>query len=81
MLSAILVSLFLEDLELYLQKGIESGLSVKDITLMLFLFADDMCLYGESPHELQNNLNLLHSYCLDWGLQVNVMKTKVIVFR
>ena len=80
-ISPILVSLFLEDIELYLQDNIESGLVIDDIVLILILFADDMALLGNSPEDLQNSLNMLHSYCIDWGLEVNCSKTKVVVFR
>ena len=36
---------------------------------------------GESVSDLQNSLNLLHTYCKKWGLEVNTLKTKIIVFR
>jgi hypothetical protein len=49
------------DLELYLQTGHESGLSLDDVILILLLFADKMVILGKSPFELQNHLDLLHS--------------------
>ena len=52
-ISPILVSLFLEDLELYLQNRAESGLLIDDIVLSILLFADDMVILGKSPEELQ----------------------------
>ena len=45
------------------------------------LFADDMVIFGKTVTGLQNSLNLLHEYCLKWGLEVNTTKTKVMVFR
>ena len=80
-ISPILASLFLEDLELYLQENPESGLSFDQITLIILLFADDMVIFGKSPDELQKNINLLYGYCSKWGLEVNVEKTKTMVFR
>ncbi|MCG8035193.1 MAG: hypothetical protein JAZ03_23855 [Candidatus Thiodiazotropha taylori] len=80
-MSPILVSLFLEDLELYLQNRAESGLLIDDIVLILLLFADDMVILGKSPEELQYHLDLLHTYCSNWGLEVNAEKTKIMVFR
>ena len=80
-ISPILVSLFLEDLELYLQQDPDSGLHLNDIVLILTLFADDMTLLGNSLQDLQNSLNLLYTYCCDWGLEVNCEKTNVVVFR
>ena len=51
-LSPIMFSLFLEDLELYLQLNVDSGLSLNELTLLLSLFADDMALLGSSPDDL-----------------------------
>ena len=65
---------------MYLQSRPDSGLCLNDINIMLLLFADDMVLLGDTPEELQNSLNKLHEYCLKWGLEVNTIKTKVIVF-
>lgn len=80
-MSPILFSLFVEDLELFLQDNTNSGLLIDDIVLMLLLFADDMVIFGKSPQELQTNLNMLHEYCKIWGLKVNTTKTKIMVFR
>jgi len=80
-MSPLLFSLFIEDLELHLQNNIDSGLQIDDIVLILLLFADDMAILGKTPQELQNSLNLLHSYCTEWGLEVNTTKTKIMVFR
>jgi hypothetical protein len=74
-------SLFVEDLELYLQDNLNSGLLIDDIVLILLLFADDMAIVGKTPEDLQNSLDLLYSYCFKWGLEVNTMKTKIVVFR
>ena len=80
-MSPILFSLFVEDLELFLQDSTLSGLNINDITLILLLFADDMAIVGKSPEELQNHLNNLYLYCNSWGLNVNTSKTKIMVFR
>ena len=74
-------SMFLEDLELFLQNDIQSGLTLDDITIILLLFADDMVILGKSPHDLQNSIDLLYEYCTKWGLHVNTKKTKIVVFR
>ena len=80
-LSPLLFSLFVEDLELYLQDRTTCGLSIEEINIILLLFADDMVIVGNSPEDLQNSLNLLFKYCSDWGLTVNIQKTKIVVFR
>ena len=37
-----------------------------------------LCL---TPEDLQLSLNNLSEYCVKWGLEVNVAKTKIVVFR
>ena len=39
-----------------------------------------MVLIAESPQNLQKKLNTLHVYCIEWKLEVNVQKTKIVVF-
>jgi len=80
-MSPLLFSLFIEDLELFLQKDTTSGLSIDDIVLILLLFADDMAIVAKCPEELQSHLNLLHDYCSTWGLKVSTQKTKIMFFR
>ena len=78
----IMFALFLEDLELYLQSSLDSGLSLGNMCIMLLIFADDMVIFRNSVEDLQNSLNRLHEYCEFWGLEVNINKTKVVrVFR
>ena len=79
--SPILFSLFIEDLELSLQRDVRCGLSLFDLCLIVMLFADDMVVLGKTPHDLQSSLNYLHEYCKKWGLEVNTDKTKIVVFR
>ena len=62
-MSPLLLSLFIEDLELFLQKDTTSGSSIDDIVLILLLFADDMAIVAKCPEELQSHLNFLHDYC------------------
>ena len=45
------------------------------------LWADDLVLLALTPLSLQQMLNTLHSYCLEWGLSVNIAKTAVMVFN
>ena len=76
-----LFSLFIEDLELFLQNDQCSGLSLDEITFILMLFTDDMVILGKDSDDLQKSLDRLEHYCNKWGLQVNTEKTKIIVFR
>ena len=80
-MSPLLFSLFIEDLELFLQDDQCCGLSIDDITFILMLFADDMVILGKDRDDLQKSLDRLEYYCNKWGLEVNTEKTKVVVFR
>ena len=80
-MSPLLFSIFVEDLELFLQNDIECGIQIDDILLILLLFADDMAIVGKSPREIQTQLDNLYEYSKTWGLQVNTDKTKIMVFR
>ena len=73
-ISPALVSLFLEDIEMYLQEDINSGLSFFDIVLVLILFADDMAVLSETPASLQSSLNRLSEFCNAWGVRGQLVK-------
>ena len=78
--SPTLFSLFIEDLELFFQNGVTSGLSFDDSLLILLLFADDMVILGNSVDKINASLELLSNYCNTWSLEVNAHKTKDMVF-
>ena len=80
-ISPMLWALFVEDLEMYLQNNVDSGMSLNEIIIILLLFADDVVIFGNSPVDLQNSLNKLYDYCQNWSLEVNTDKTKVMIFR
>ncbi|KAL4221122.1 hypothetical protein ACF0H5_019381 [Mactra antiquata] len=79
-LSPMLFSLFIEDLELFLSDH-NSGISLDELVIILLLFADDMVIIGKSPEEINKSLQFLYDYCNTWSLEVNIQKTKGMVFR
>ena len=87
-LSPLLFSIYLNDLEHFLlHKGL-SGITIdiNDDYLMIYmrlftlLYADDTVLMADSPEELQNCLNHFSTYCQNWKLQININKTKILIF-
>ena len=80
-MSPLLWALFIEELELFLQGNLNSGIQIDELEIILLLFADDLVIFGNSPKDLQNSLDKLYEYCQTWGLEVNTQKTKVMVFR
>ena len=61
-LSPFLFSLFLNDLELYLQQDQNAGLTLEQLSIYLLLFADDAVLFSDTIEGLQFSLNNLESY-------------------
>ena len=45
------------------------------------MFADDMVFFSDSPDELQILLDKLYQYTTDWGLKINTVKTKMLIFQ
>ncbi len=93
-LSPVLFSLFLNDLKGFLTSNNVQGLKLpfalaqdvclEDIDnflyLFLLLYADDTIVLAECPEDLQRALDILKTYCEFWGLDINVRKTKVMIF-
>lgn len=55
--------------------------TLNDYLIYLILFADDTVLFGKTPEILQHLLDKLFIYCRKWNIEVNIDKTKVVVFR
>ena len=77
--SPIMFSLFVNDILTCLNDDI--GIKVENILIKLLMFADDMVLVSETREGLQLGLDDLHSYCVKWGMKVNIDKTKIVVFK
>ncbi|KAL5254064.1 hypothetical protein ACHWQZ_G013727 [Mnemiopsis leidyi] len=45
------------------------------------LWADDLILLALDPSTLQTLLNVLHEFCQEWGIDINIEKTKLIKFN
>ena len=85
-LSPFLFALFINDFEHFL---LQYGCKPIEITgpdlqiylkLLIIMYADDTVLFANSIENLQRCLNGLKQYCDKWKLQVNVDKTKIIIF-
>ena len=51
------------------------------LSIYLLLFADDIVLFTTNPATLQAQINNLCRYSNEWGLKINISKTKFCVFR
>ena len=45
------------------------------------MYADDLVLMSKSAEGLQICLNKLNQYCNKWRLEVNLKKTKIMIFN
>ena len=85
-LSPILFSLFLNDLEHYILSNNDANITLSDLDLDVFLkivvllYADDTVLFATSEENLKSLLKTFIDYCNIWQLNINVDKTKVMVF-
>ena len=85
-----LFSLFINDIEQYLEdNGVESLYMINDVSfeildiylkIFLLLYADDIVLMTENVDGMQTMLNVFSEYYNTWKLQVNIAKTKVVIF-
>ena len=85
-LSPILFSLFLNELENYLIVKESECISLFDADLDLYLklyvllYADDTVIFAKSENDLISTLSLFVDYCKIGNLNINVEKTKIMVF-
>ena len=79
-LSPILLKIFQNDLHELFNSEDCRPVTLGNARLNSLSWADDLVLVSESPHGLQLCLNRLISYCLKWGLEVNVDTTKTMIF-
>ena len=93
-LSPLLFSLYLSDFQDFLARHY-NGLNILSneiaeilsndeidmyLRLYVLLYADDTIILAETEDELQKALIALEEYCSIWHLQVNLDKTKIIIF-
>ena len=79
-LSPDLFKLFIRDLsDLFYTSGDYPFLN--DTQLTHLLWADDLVLLALDKISLQNNINILLQFCNKWGLEINIKKTKTVIFH
>ena len=54
---------------------------LNSLQLNCLLYADDLVLMSETADGLQRCIDKLYNYCDKWGLQINIKKTKSVVFN
>jgi hypothetical protein len=79
-ISSILFALYVNDCEMDFINHNCDPIKLKELSLFLIMYADDMVIFSESVEGLQAMLDALYNYTEKWKLSVNINKTK-IVFR
>lgn len=77
-LSPDLFKLFLSDLSPLLE--FKSCPILSGILISHLLWADDLILLALDPDTLQKQLDRLTQFCRQWGIEINMNKTKLIIF-
>lgn len=77
LLSPLLFSLFIDDL----QSNLGGGVNIDDLNIKILLYADDVVIMSSDAGLLQDMINNLEMYCERWNLIVNLSKSKIMVFR
>ncbi len=78
-ISPLLFNLFVNDLATEIKNSVKS-LNIGDELVALLLFADDLVVLCESEEDLQAVLDIIHKWCNQWKMSVNIDKTKVVHF-
>jgi uncharacterized protein YpiB (UPF0302 family) len=79
-LSPILFNLFVSDLPTIFDQSCDP-VSIHDVSLSCLMFEDDLVIMSQSANGLQSALDKLGAYCSKWGLEVNIDKTKILIFN
>lgn len=81
-MSPILFCLFIADFEEFLRLEGIRGVSIDQLTeIILLAFADDIALLADSKSTMRKILKALYKYCKLNHLEINIDKTKIIIFR
>ncbi len=78
---------FYNDVEAYLEGNGAVGVELQGddpdktwLKLLLHLYADDTAILSTNEHDFQISLIIFNEQCIRWKLDVNISKTKIIIF-
>jgi hypothetical protein len=81
-LSPLLFNIYLNDLpQLFNNLASDPLILPNAAKLNCSLYADDLILQSKSKQGLQNCLDQLNSWCELWLMEINLKKTKIIIFK
>ena len=81
-LSTILFNININDLPKRLLEDSRSSDTIYDVPYPDDVpFADDLAIFSLSKGDLQKRISILKQYSNEWGLELNLSKTKVVIFN
>jgi len=81
-LSPTLFNIYINDLIQCINKQSNTDpVTIGDKTLSLLLYADDVVIVSTSSTGLQNCINALKTFTEEWKLELNLQKTKTLIFN
>ena len=83
MISPLLFILYINQLVYICQRSGNPGLYLNEdfSSVHVLMYADDLAMVNDTVGRLQAELNSLSQFCQKYGLRVNKLKTKIMVFR
>jgi hypothetical protein len=78
-MSATLFNIYINDVVRYFDDTCKP-VFLGDTPINCLLYADDLIILSETKEGLQNAMNKLAIFCQEWALEVNINKSKVLVF-
>ena len=80
-ISPLLFNIFINDLpSMFMTQDCESPTLNVD-TVPCLLYADDLIILSQTAQGLQTGLKKLQDYCNTWKLNLNILKTKIIIVQ
>jgi len=79
-ISPIVFALYVNDCEMDFINHNCDPIELKELSLFLIMYADDMVIFSETAEGLQAMLDTLYDHKEKWKLSVNINKIKIVVF-
>ena len=80
-LSSTLFNLFINDLPEIFKFEDNNPVNIGNMDISCLKYADDLVIMCTTPLSLQKCITKLEQYCKKWKLEVNLKKTKVVIFN
>ena len=80
-LSTLLFNIFVNDIPHEISKQSKYSIHLFNTPINSLLFADDLVIFALTKEGLQEKINKMEQFCQKWGLEVNISKTKIMIFN